>query len=300
MSCMCARALLHCIVRARWSTDRSKLRGIHDSVAPGILSGGRGPACGPPPSLERRGLSPSPPPATELSPTPITPPPGARRIPLRSSRAEVRILARRILSFFNSRIAHILASRPRSFSIPLARSSSVSLLPFRTCTCASFPMCARREHLEGSLLSLAFLWGITRRRTLVPLAPGCWAPSSEHERPKRIYGFLTIGFITSGESLVYSHLFSLAIQARTRGLRSVHRLDPRDTNFAGHEERTDPQIASSLHRRELYEFRWCCEERTTARRLRIDECDEFCHRFWFVFEWLVCDLMFLIYKQHKQ
>lgn len=187
------------------------------------------PAGLPPPSSAAAGPPPSSPPAaTELSPTPITPPPGARRIPLRSSRAEVRILAKEeSSSFFNSRVAHILASRPLVPSLSL--SSRLSLTPFAYVlyVCIVARVCASRTSRGLFALSCLSMRHYTTTYTCAPRAGMLGPPpSSEHERPRRIYGFLTIGFITSGESLVYSHLFSLAIQARTRGLRSAHRLRP--------------------------------------------------------------------------
>lgn len=48
--CMCARARDTQLCRARWSTETQHLRGVHETVAPGILSRSRRPACGPPPS----------------------------------------------------------------------------------------------------------------------------------------------------------------------------------------------------------------------------------------------------------
>lgn len=47
---MCARARDTQLCRARWSTETQHLRGVHETVAPGILSRSRRPACGPPPS----------------------------------------------------------------------------------------------------------------------------------------------------------------------------------------------------------------------------------------------------------
>lgn len=49
-ACVCVRARDTQLCRARWSTETQHLRGVHETVAPGILSRSRRPACGPPPS----------------------------------------------------------------------------------------------------------------------------------------------------------------------------------------------------------------------------------------------------------
>lgn len=62
---LCVNACVLRLCRARWSTEKQHLRGVHESVAPGILSRSRRPACGPPPTPSTadtllRSLSPYP------------------------------------------------------------------------------------------------------------------------------------------------------------------------------------------------------------------------------------------------
>lgn len=82
-----------------------------------------------------------------------------------------------------------LYTRSPTLPPPLSPCYRKSTSYMRTCVCIGFAHariddCVRaaREHLEGSSLSLAFLWGITRRRTLVLPVPGCWVRLNTSER----------------------------------------------------------------------------------------------------------------------
>lgn len=254
--CVCASVCttsLSCAPHAA-ARKRSNLRGVHDSVAPGILSRSRGPACGPPPN--HRGPSPpssSSPPSFVLAPSPVIPPPGARRTPLRSPRA-LRFTpslasSRGPLSFsLPPSLPPAVALSPLAShcrfthspaSLPLALffiGPSVSLIPSyvhlalarksiagRTCVCIGGRDLARTRARSRTCVRVAYI-----SRALCSLLPFYEALHDVHLCPSRtppvlrpntsarVHIRLTIGFITS-ESSVTPRLCILTSRECDRG-----------------------------------------------------------------------------------
>lgn len=172
---------------------RSNVRGVHDSLAPGILSRSRRPACGPPPYPPRLV------PPFVQPPSQVIPPPGAREDPFTCTpRALPRILTGSSL-FFSSRIAHRdfthvrrrcpsppSLSRFLSYS-PIANSPRIcarACASGRVCSRAHRRLCARRANISRALCSLLPFYEALHDD--VHLCPPCQdaGPWVEHERAR--------------------------------------------------------------------------------------------------------------------
>lgn len=130
--CVCGRDTQLC--RARWSTETQHLRGVHETVAPGILSRSRRPACGPPPS-----------PSPDTLSFALTPYPSSPLHPSHPSPSLLLLHPRTPSSYYHLLRAtsttgashHRRRSSPRPLSIPSALSLSlvVSCLSLSLCVC---------------------------------------------------------------------------------------------------------------------------------------------------------------------